>query len=62
MDRYLAMSMVVETIFGNLVENLVEKHNCLLEIFFAFIRHLQFQFDSSIHIHILHCIGNIYDD
>jgi hypothetical protein len=62
MDRNFGMGPVPETILCNLVKNLVEKYNCILETFFVFLRHLKFQFNRPIHIHILHSIGNKNND
>ncbi|KCZ71985.1 hypothetical protein ANME2D_01384 [Candidatus Methanoperedens nitroreducens] len=51
-DSYLTASVVIKTILSNLVKDLIAKGHGLSEGFFAFIRHIQFKFNRSIHIHI----------
>ena len=60
-DRYFAASMILKTISGNFIKNLITQNHCLSKRFFVFIRQFQFKFNRSIHIHILQLINvNIY--
>ena len=51
--RYFAASMILKTVSGNLIKNLITQNHCLSKRFFAFVRQFQFKFNRSFHIYIL---------
>ncbi len=57
MDRYFTASMVLKTIFSNLIKDTVAKVHGLSESFLILLRQFQFKFNRSIHIHILPLIN-----
>ena len=56
-DRYFTASMVIKTVFGNFIKNLITQNHRLSKRFFAFIRQFQFEFNCSFHNHILPLIN-----
>ncbi len=58
-DRYLTASIVLKTVFSNLIKHLIAELHGLSESFFVLLRQFQFKLNCPIHIHILPVIKEI---